>query len=755
MKKNRFLLLILAIVAFGPTAWAQDLIINSVSDWDNFASAVSNGNTYANKTVKLNADITATNMVGTNDNRFKGTFDGDGHTLTFNKTITTTNNENSNDQYTAPFRYIEGATIQNLKVAGEVSSKNKFAGGIVGHARNTGNTITNCVNSTVITAPSASGNNGSHGGILGQLGGSNSSVTISGCVFNGKMMGSTVEYWCGIMGYTGSGNYSRVTISNCFFNPEEIEVKATDNNHTICRPGPTINNCYYNAEAAEMHDKQGKQAYTISSNAVSLAFAGNPSSNTTLGVIGYGTGIKYNNVLYAGDVDNVSLNITAPEGYAINTVSYTYEGGSETTINPVDGVYSFTMPDANVTINATLWNVYTKDITAYTSAENGWYLIASPIGGVNATAVTNLANIDDNDGFDLYRFNQAVDLEWENWKDDEHSNYHFNLEPGRGYLYANSEDVTLTFIGTPYDGDGSVSLACTNDNPHENMRGWNLIGNPFGETAYIYHDFYRMNYGEGNTGGYEIIPATNTSSPIAPMEGIFVYAEEEGLSVTFSTQAPSKGHIQKPESEQVVLNLSRNRGSVIDRAIVRMGEGQALPKFQIRENSTKLYIPQGAKDYAIATSNGQGEMLVNFHANENGEYTLTVNPENVEMNYLHLIDNLTGADVDLLQTPEYTFTAKTTDYESRFKLVFNPNTEDGPSTGSGTFAFIDANGNIIITADVFDASLQVIDVQGRVIRTVGLSQCGSRISTAGMTLGVYMLRLINGDDVRTQKMVIK
>ena len=72
----------------------------------------------------------------------------------------------------------------------------------------------------------------------------------------------------------------------------------------------------------------------------------------------------------------------------------------------------------------------------------------------------------------------------------------------------------------------------------------------------------------------------------------------------------------------------------------------------------------------VTNKEGQGEMPLNFKANANGEYTITVNPENVEMGYLHLIDNMTGADIDLLQTPEYTFNAKTTDYESRFRLVF-------------------------------------------------------------------------------------
>ena len=43
-------------------------------------------------------------------------------------------------------------------------------------------------------------------------------------------------------------------------------------------------------------------------------------------------------------------------------------------------------------------------------------------------------------------------------------------------------------------------------------------------------------------------------------------------------------------------------------------------------------------------------MPICFKANEDGLYTITVNPENVEVRYLHLIDNMTGADVDLLAT---------------------------------------------------------------------------------------------------------
>ena len=52
--------------------------------------------------------------------------------------------------------------------------------------------------------------------------------------------------------------------------------------------------------------------------------------------------------------------------------------------------------------------------------------------------------------------------------------------------------------------------------------------------------------------------------------------------------------------------------------------------------------------------------------------------EGVKLDHLHLIDNLTGDDIDLLAAgpltslgASYTFTAKPTDSASRFRLVFS------------------------------------------------------------------------------------
>jgi len=60
---------------------------------------------------------------------------------------------------------------------------------------------------------------------------------------------------------------------------------------------------------------------------------------------------------------------------------------------------------------------------------------------------------------------------------------------------------------------------------------------------------------------------------------------------------------------------------------------------------------------------------------------------------------------------------------------------------------------IVITADAFDASLQVVDMMGRVIVSYsGHIRC---VPTKGMAPGVYALSLRCGDDVKTQKILVR
>ena len=361
------------------------------------------------------------------------------------------------------------------------------------------------------------------------------------------------------------------------------------------------------------------------------------------------------------------------------------------------------------------------------NVKDGYYLIASPV----EVAPANVPGLTEGT-FDLYYYDDSQTLEWINYETSSGINPDFgNLVPGKGYLYAKKatapgETYTFTLSGEVYSGDGEIPL----------VDGWNLIGNPFNEEVEPNLDYYEM-----NEEGSELI--AGESWVIAPMQGIFINNDYGASSASFSIL--SKG----AKKAGLTLNLSQGRG-VIDRAIVRFGEGRQLPKFQLFENSTKIYIPQSDKDYAVVRSASEGEMPVNFKAETNGTYTLSMNVEEVSLGYLHLIDNMTGTDVDLLATPSYTFDARTTDYESRFKLVFSSICEDADGDNE-TFAYFNGSGWTV--SNVGEATLQVVDVMGRIVDSQSIQ--GNATLNLDQTPGIYMLRLVNGDNVKVQKVVVR
>ena len=52
-----------------------------------------------------------------------------------------------------------------------------------------------------------------------------------------------------------------------------------------------------------------------------------------------------------------------------------------------------------------------------------------------------------------------------------------------------------------------------------------------------------------------------------------------------------------------------------------------------------------------------------------------------------------------------------------------------------------------------EATLQVVDVTGRILSSESISGCANVNVKAAA--GVYMLRLINGDNVKVQKVIVK
>ena len=173
--------------------------IGSVKDWQNFAKLVE-------KTPNVNARMTADidlgddqTMIGnTYSTPYRGTFDGQGHTLTVNI--------NATGKYVAVFRYVDGATIQGVHVAGSLHSDEVGLGGLVGSGPNT--TVRQCwVSAYLITGKIDGGERHSIGGVFSEPG---ESGLMEDCLFDGTIADQN-NHFCG-----GFSNYSpkAVTIKN-------------------------------------------------------------------------------------------------------------------------------------------------------------------------------------------------------------------------------------------------------------------------------------------------------------------------------------------------------------------------------------------------------------------------------------------------------------------------------------------------------------------------------------------------------------
>ncbi len=368
---------------------------------------------------------------------------------------------------------------------------------------------------------------------------------------------------------------------------------------------------------------------------------------------------------------------------------------------------------------------YKTVIAGYGDNEGGYCLIASPVSA-DPTNVTNMMT-EQAENYDLYWFDQANDeAQWRNYKANS-----FYLTPGKGYLYARNSDAELTFNGLEYEGNGTINLTYADGATFD---GWNLIGNPFGTNTVLDMAYYRM-----NSAGDGFVAATE-NTPINKMEGVFVKATGAGQTATFT---PSNSKDSKAIAKTIIMVANAN-GTVVDNVIIRFDGGRTLEKFSFRDGNTKLYIPQDDADYAIVNSNATGEVSLYFKAATTGNYTISMKQSDADLGYLHLIDRLTGADVNML-LDDYTFVGSPRDTENRFIVRFSENSNG--MAENNYFAY--QNGDQIIVNG--NGELQVFDATGRMVMNTNVNG----IQTVNVpATGMYIFRMV-GESVQTQKIVVR
>ena len=321
------------------------------------------------------------------------------------------------------------------------------------------------------------------------------------------------------------------------------------------------------------------------------------------------------------------------------------------------------------------------------------------------------------------------------------------FEKGRGYLvsYQNEEDIA--------EFKGNLNYLAS-DNPYQinfkyhpnTLAQFNLVGNPFAfdidwsknvETNNVYDGFATLDAKQGRY-------VYNSSGTIKAGEGFMVRTMEGGYSyITFKRDVAK---YYRNENNNINITASSNKGS--DNLIIRFDEEEisGFPKLvNFNDKIASIYVKEENTPYAIRNYNNDvNEIPIYFDAVEMGTYTLSFD---IEGNFedVCLLDKKTGECVNLLLENEYSFIAGSDDTKQRFILKFDNGQQ---STDNSHFAYIN-NGNLIVDAE---GSVQIIDMMGRVV--IAVDNHGGIINISNLKDATYIVRCVNENEVKTQKIVV-
>ncbi len=413
-------------------------------------------------------------------------------------------------------------------------------------------------------------------------------------------------------------------------------------------------------------------------------------------------------------------------------------------------------------------------------------------------------SLDDYNSFDFYCLDEPS-RHWINFKREGSANFmdhwhqdidasgnHKNLKymnegtlrVGKGYMMGVSKTSMLMADGILNNGTFESEQAVTSTPYNFNMsgyseelRGFNLVGNPY----HSYLDFHALLAAnldniigdayylfDADAGRYICYPddasdnRINAPRFLHPHQGFLVKTDKESCMLTFnndmrSATANPVSYFREERLNYPLVNLfCHDAAGFYDVTTVEMNRpqlGGGVKLKETRNGNSLIYARLENEDYqTLFAPTGTSTVPVRFEPSQNGVYTLRWDTMHGDFSHLHLIDNLTGADIDLLNQTEYRFEGKVGDYVSRFKLVFEvTDIEEHEQESETNFAF-QFGDELVVNGG---GELSVFDVQGRHIMTRSLTGAQSSISLPRTAAGLYILRLAGDKQVKIQKLIIK
>lgn len=183
--------------------------IQNMDDWNALASQSSKGYQTVAHIFHLKTDLNGVHStVGTREHPFKGSFKGEGHTITVDL--------NLDEDTCGLFRYTQNAHFYDLRVAGKMNVKDKkFSGGFVGQITDT-TSFERCMSDVTTTATLSEATDVYHGGFVGYA--AQGTINFTDCHSNWQLEADNAKKCGTFIGlcnmYSNNPDYK---FKNCYY----------------------------------------------------------------------------------------------------------------------------------------------------------------------------------------------------------------------------------------------------------------------------------------------------------------------------------------------------------------------------------------------------------------------------------------------------------------------------------------------------------------------------------------------------------
>ena len=367
------------------------------------------------------------------------------------------------------------------------------------------------------------------------------------------------------------------------------------------------------------------------------------------------------------------------------------------------------------------------------TTQDGWQFISMPMTGVDYRDFTSWGE------YDLYKYDGSKENEWLNHKENNDFE-EGTFKSGYGYLATLKDVKTATVYGTL---NVANPFAYRQFSWKENgeLANLHLIGNPF---------TYNLNWDDvtqySMVTGYAYVKANGDyeykiDGEIKVGEGFFVKTIASYPSIQINTRSSK----EKSNSINVIATGKAGQDNVV---INFAGQSEGFDKLQnFNEDIATVYVTENGKNYGIANvDENTTEVALNFDAKEMGNYTISLDV-NGEFETVTLVDRFTGVETNMLLEDEYNFTATSNDSHNRFVIRLANGQE--PTANS---QFVYQSGEELILS--IEGTVQIVDMLGRVVYYNEHANGDNRINVAEFNDAAYVVRVVNEEGVKVQKVVI-